>query len=77
MNQAWFAHDADNIPLWPEGKVPLRIHDDKPVLKENELGQANVILTNVNDPFYRFYPAKGEGVKPCVVICPGGGYSQN
>lgn len=74
--QAWFAHDCDNVPLWPEGKVPLRIHDEKTVLKDNELGQANVILTNVNDPFYRFYPAKGEGAKPCVVICPGGGYYQ-
>ena len=74
--RAWFARDCDNVPLWPEGKVPRRIHDEKVSLKEDELGQANVILTDVNDPFYRFYPAKGEGVKPCVVICPGGGYIQ-
>ena len=71
---AWFGADATNIALWPDGKIPLRIHDAPvaPVTKEYAL--ANVVLTDVNDPFFRFYPAKGEGVKPCVVICPGGGY---
>lgn len=71
---AWCGRDCDNVALWPEGRVPLRIHDDKVALYTNEYARANVILTNVNDPFYRFYPAPGEGVKPCVVICPGGGY---
>lgn len=76
VKNAWTGRDADNIPLWPEGKTPLRIHDRRTVIKENELGQANVILSDVNDPFYRFYPASGDGAKPCVVICPGGGYFQ-
>lgn len=72
--RAWTGRDCDNVPLWPVGKVPLRIHDDHTELYTNEYRYANVILTNVNDPFFRFYPAKGEDVKPCVVICPGGGY---
>jgi len=76
IKNAWTGKDGDNIPLWPEGKIPLRIHHEQRSVKTNELNQSNVILINVNDPFYRFYPAKGEGVKPCVVICPGGGYFQ-
>ena len=76
VKSAWTGKDCDNIPLWPEGKVPLRIHDEKVALKGDECAHANVILTNVNDPFYRFYPASGDGAKPCVVICPGGGYIQ-
>ena len=71
---AWTGQDCDNVALWPEGKIPLRIHDTPNTLYTNEYVHANVILTNVNNPFYRFYPAPGEGVKPCVVICPGGGY---
>lgn len=76
VKNAWTGKDSDNVALWPEGKIPLRIHDDKLAFKEDEYAQANVVLTNVNDPFYRFYPAAGEGAKPCVVICPGGGYCQ-
>ena len=76
VKNAWSGRDCDNVALWPEGKVPLRIHDDKTEYLEGEYSQANVVLTKVNDPFYRFYPAKGEGARPCVVIFPGGGYFQ-
>ena len=71
---AWTGRDCDNVPIWPAGRIPLRIHDEPITLHTNEYNRANVILTNVNDPYFRFYPAKGEGVRPCVVICPGGGY---
>ena len=74
VKRAWSDKDCDNIALWPEGKIPLRIHDNKVKVDEREIWDSNVILTDVNDPFFRFYPAKGEGVRPCVVVCPGGGY---
>lgn len=76
VRRLWTGADAENVALWPEGKIPLRIHDDAVTVQENELAQSNVTLTKVNDPFFRFYAAPGEGVKPCVVICPGGGYYQ-
>lgn len=76
VERAWTGRNCDNVPLWPAGQVPRRIHDDKVSLAGGEFKSANVTLTNVNDPFYRFYPAAGAGARPCVVICPGGGYLQ-
>ena len=72
----WPLAKADDIALWPEGKIPLRIHDAPNRRIPGELDSNNVLLTDVNTPYMRFFPAAGEGAKPCVVICPGGGYCQ-
>ncbi len=66
---------AAETKLWPEGKVPFR-KDDKPIrFVENELWQRNLVVSDINDPFFVFYPAKGVQNAPVAVIFPGGGYS--
>jgi len=74
--ELWKHDPAAETKLWPEGKVPRKAND-KPIKNlGNELWQRNLIVTDINDPFFTFFPAKGEGAKPVVVILPGGGYSQ-
>ncbi|TAJ47664.1 MAG: alpha/beta hydrolase [Chitinophagaceae bacterium] len=35
-----------------------------------------LIVRNISEPAYRYFRVKEDGVKrPCVIICPGGGYS--
>ena len=77
LTKTLWAHDvAAETKLWPADKVPMRANDRPIRFLEHELKQRNVIVTDVNDPFFTFYPAKGEGAKPVVVILPGGGYAQ-
>ena len=74
--ELWKHDPAADTKLWPEGKVPMKAND-KPIRNmEHELWQRNLIVTDINDPFFTFFPAKGDGAKPVVVILPGGGYSQ-
>ena len=73
--ELWRHDAAAETKLWPEGKVPLR-KDDKPLrYVENELWQRNLVVSDINDPFFVFYPAKGVDKAPVAVIFPGGGYS--
>lgn len=61
------------IAVWPEGKIPLsgagapyRVHDTNGGI---------VRLTDVTVPELAYFPSAGEGVKPAVLVCPGGGYT--
>lgn len=74
--ELWRHDEAADTKLWPEGKIPLKANDRPLRFLEDELWQRNLIVTDVNDPFFTFFPAKGEGAKPVVVILPGGGYRQ-
>ncbi|MBQ6137780.1 MAG: alpha/beta hydrolase fold domain-containing protein [Kiritimatiellae bacterium] len=76
IEELWRHDPAAETKLWPEGKVPMKANDRPLKNMEHELWQRNLIVTDVNDPFFTFFPAKGEGAKPVVVILPGGGYSQ-
>lgn len=74
--ELWKHDPAAETKLWPDGKVPMKAND-KPVANlEHELWQRNLVVTDINDPFFVFFPAKGDGARPVVVILPGGGYSQ-
>ena len=74
--ELWKHDPAADTKLWPEGKVPLRAND-KPIKNmEHELWQRNLVVTDINDPFFTFFPSKGDGARPVVVILPGGGYWQ-
>ena len=74
--ELWTHNPAADTKLWPEGKVPMK-DNDRPLKKlEHELWQRNLVVTDVNDPFFTFFPAKGDGARPVVVILPGGGYWQ-
>lgn len=74
--ELWKHDPAAETRLWPEGKVPLKANDNPIKNLENELWSRNLIVTDINDPFFTFFPARGEGAKPVVVILPGGGYRQ-
>ena len=75
IQELWKHDPADETKLWPAGKVPLRANDKPITFTEKELAQRNLVVTDINDPFFTFYRASGEGAKPVVVILPGGGYS--
>ena len=72
----WRYDPAAVTKLWPEGKVPMKANDKPVKMMESELWQRNLVVTDINDPFFVFFPAKGEGAKPMVVVLPGGGYLQ-
>ena len=74
--ELWKHNPAADTKLWPEGKVPMK-DNDRPIKNlEQELWQRNLVVTDINDPFFTFFPAKGDGARPVVVILPGGGYWQ-
>ena len=64
---------GEKIAVWPAGKVPAQRGSTPYTIKNTNGGI--VRLTNVDVPELAFFPAPGEGVKPCVLVCPGGGYS--
>ena len=72
--ELWKHDPAADTKLWPEGRVPLKANDSPIKFLEDELWSRNLVVTDINDPFFTFFPAKGEGAKPVVVILPGGGY---
>lgn len=74
--ELWKHDPSADTKLWPDGKVPLRVNDRPIKNLEHELWQRNLVVTDINDPFFTFFPAAGAGTKPVVVILPGGGYSQ-
>ena len=74
--ELWRHDPAADTKLWPDGMVPLKAND-KPITNiEDELWQRNLVVTDINDPFFTFFPAKGDGAKPVVLVLPGGGYRQ-
>lgn len=76
LTQELWRHDpARDTKLWPAGKVPLRANDKPLKFTEKELNQRNLVVTDINDPLFTFFPSSGEGAKPVVVVLPGGGYS--
>ena len=74
--ELWRHDPAADTKLWPEGKVPLKANDRPIKNLEHELWQRNLVVTDINDPFFTFFPADGDGAKGVVVILPGGGYRQ-
>ncbi len=63
--------DAQYTLLYPH-KIPNYIEAPD---KESESMYGEIaIISNVSIPRYQFFSAFGDGEKPCVVICPGGGY---
>lgn len=70
----WQHSPESEVKIWPEGKVPLK-KDDKPLrFIENELWQSNLVVSDINEPFFVFYPAKDVKNAPVAVVLPGGGY---
>ena len=64
---------GERIAVWPAGRVPAA-KDGAPYRIVNTKG-GKLRLTDVTVPELTFFAAAGEGAKPAVVVCPGGGYS--
>ena len=69
-----FAADAApaNIKLWPGGKVPGKVCPMQESIKPDPSIKK---LTNISNPSMDLFLAEGNGEKPFVIICPGGGYA--
>ena len=74
IEELWSKESPADTKIWPEGKIPMKAGDAPIKNCEDELWQRNLVVTDVNDPYFRFFPAPGDGAKPVVVILPGGGY---
>ena len=74
IEELWSKESPSDTKIWPEGKIPMKAGDAPIKNCEDELWQRNLVVTDVNDPYFRFFPAPGDGAKPVVVILPGGGY---
>jgi len=60
------------IPVWPEGKIPLKTSDAPEKVNPSE--DDIIRLTDVNVPTLTVFPAEKKDA-PAVLVCPGGGYS--
>lgn len=60
------------IAVWPQGQVPDQ--KGQSAYKVQDTKGGIVRLTQVDIPELTFFPAAGEGVRPAVLVCPGGGY---
>lgn len=66
-------HAQQVIPVWPEGKIPLKTSDAPE--RVNPTNDNIIHLTDVNVPTLTCFPAEDKGSpNPAVVICPGGAY---
>ena len=63
--------NAQYKPLYVH-KIPNYI--ETPDTESESMYGEMLIVSNVSIPRYQFFSAGGDGQKPCVVICPGGGY---
>ena len=61
------------IAVWPDGRVPSAKAGGQYRIANTKGGKLR--LTDVDVPGLAFFPASGNGPKPGVVVCPGGGYA--
>jgi acetyl esterase/lipase len=57
------------IPLWPDGPA------ESNGITEPELRRDDWSVTNVSEASIYVWPARGENTGKAILICPGGGYS--
>lgn len=75
IEELW-THDVKaETKLWPDGKIPLKDNDRPLKFVEGELWQRNLVVTDINEPFFVFRSANGVKNAPVAVVLPGGGYS--
>jgi acetyl esterase/lipase len=74
-----WAKEPQVVNVWP-GKPPGETKELPPEVDVNKptdkpVGDRKIIkLTNVSIPTLAIYATEGEGAKPAVIVCPGGGH---
>ena len=76
VERLWRHDERFDTRLWPADKVPLQAGKKPLKFLEHELNQSNVVITDIDEPFFTFFPAQAEGMRPVAVVLPGGGYLQ-
>ena len=66
-----------DLPLWPDFlHAPFSLPDDANKTERLKVEQDPIDrLIDVVNPTLSLYPATGDGPRPAVLVCPGGGYS--
>ena len=57
VKRLWAHDEKAETKLWPEGKTPLKVSDKPIKFLEHELWQSNLVATDINEPFFTFFPA--------------------
>ena len=75
VTERLWAHDLSaDVRLWPADRLKPGAEEKPFAFTEKELAQSNLVIGDVVNPQFTFFPAKGEGRHPAVVVFPGGGY---
>lgn len=76
LTERLWAHDASaDTRIWPADRLSPDAGKKPFVFADKELYQSNVLIRDVLNPQFTFYPAPGAGPHPAVLVFPGGGYS--
>jgi acetyl esterase/lipase len=66
--------EQKDVPIWPEGKVPLLQETPPECIKNTNGGIFR--YSNVSNPSLTIFPAPDASAPaPAMLVCPGGGYS--
>ena len=75
LTERLWKHDTStDVRLWPVERLKPGAETAPFAFTERELDSSNLVIGSVINPQFSFFPAKGEGPRPAVVVFPGGGY---
>lgn len=70
-----WAHDTStDVRIWPAERLKPEAETAPFSFMEHELDASNLVVGNVINPQFSFFPAAEEGPRPAAVVYPGGGY---
>ena len=75
LTERLWAHDlSTDVRIWPAERLKPEAVEKPLRFTENELHQSNLVIGDILNPQFSFFPAKGDAPRPAVVVFPGGGY---
>ena len=75
LTQRLWTHDLQtDVRLWPAERLKGEAGEKPLRFTANELHESNLIIGDILNPQFSFFPAKGDAPRPAVVVFPGGGY---
>ena len=75
LTQRLWVHDlSTDVRIWPEERLKPEAGGKPLRFTENELHESNLVIGDILNPQFSFFPAQGDAPRPCVVVFPGGGY---
>ena len=75
LTQRLWTHDLQtDVRLWPAERLKGEAGEKPLRFTANELHESNLVIGDILNPQFSFFPAKGDAPRPAVVVFPGGGY---